>query len=447
MWVKANLDVKTVTVIGANGTMGRNVSAIFAAFGNSKVYLVSRDLKKSQEAKEKAYQSVRAESVKNKMFPVDYSMLEQCVAESDIVFESSLENWKVKSAITKMVADAAFRNIERCRDTIFCTGTSGLSITGLAELYPEELRSNYIGMHFFNPPYTMVLCEMTPTQYTDRTIFEAAIAYCREVLYRTVVEVKDSPAFLGNRIGFQFINEAMQYAEKYKYNGGIDYIDAILGRFTGRNMAPLVTSNFVGLDVHMAIVDNIYNNTMDFAHDTFILPEFVQKLIAEGNLGRKTGAGLYRTLIHDSGAKIRQVYDIESGTYRDVMKYTFPFEEAMLDSLKEGDYERAMSVLKTNRSLEAEICLYFLLKYVLYSLRATELVGYDIHSADDVMATGFNWCPPLAMIQALGGVEVFEGLCRERMDEELLARIDLKHLLHQVEASKYDYRKFIKAKR
>ena len=75
--------------------------------------------------------------------------------------------------------------------------------------------------------------------------------------------MKDSPAFLGNRIGFQFINEALQYAEKYKFNGGIDYIDAILGPFTGRAMSPLVTANFVGLDVHKAIVDNLYENTRD----------------------------------------------------------------------------------------------------------------------------------------------------------------------------------------
>lgn len=161
--MKSNLDVKTVMVVGANGTMGRNVSAIFAAFGNAKIYMVSRDLKKSEAAKEKAYQSVRAESVKNNMFPADYSMLEQCVAESDIVFESFAENWEVKSAVTKMVADTAFKHIEQCQNTVFCTGTSGLSITGLSELYPEELHGNYMGMHFFNPPYTMALCEMTPT--------------------------------------------------------------------------------------------------------------------------------------------------------------------------------------------------------------------------------------------------------------------------------------------
>lgn len=74
----------------------------------------------------------------------------------------------------------------------------------------------------FNPPYTMTLCEMMPTIYSNRILFENIMAYCRNILYRTVVEVKDSPAFLGNRIGFQFINEVLQYAQKYKYNGGID---------------------------------------------------------------------------------------------------------------------------------------------------------------------------------------------------------------------------------
>lgn len=442
-----NLEVKTVTVVGANGTMGRNISAIFASFGQAKVYMVSRDLKKSEMAKEKAYESVRAESVKNNMFAADYSMLEQCIAESDIVFESSAENWKVKSSVTRLVAEAAEKNIERCRNTVFCTGTSGLSITGLSELYSEELRSNYMGMHMFNPPYTMTLCEMTPTKYSNRLLFDAAMSYCRNVLYRTVVEVKDSPAFLGNRIGFKFINEALQCAEKYKYNGGIDYIDAILGCFTGRNMAPLATSNFVGLDVHKAIVDNLYENTDDFAHETFILPAYAQKLIDNGNLGRKSGAGLYKTVVHDSGAKIRQVYDVETGIYRNVMNYTFPFIETMLVRLKEGDYERAMSVIKTNHSPEAELCLYFLLEYVLYSLRATELVGYDIHSADDVMAAGFNWCPPLAMIHALGGVNEFESLCKERIDKRILERVNLNYLLQRVEPSRYDYRKFIRAKK
>ena len=86
------MNIKTVTVIGANGTMGCNVSAIFASFGNAKVYMVSRDMEKSKKAAIKAGNSVKASSIMNNLIPADYSMLDQCVSQSDLVFESVAEN-------------------------------------------------------------------------------------------------------------------------------------------------------------------------------------------------------------------------------------------------------------------------------------------------------------------------------------------------------------------
>lgn len=163
-------------------------------------------------------------------------------------------------------------------------------------------------------------------------------------------------------------------------------------------------------------------------------------------MGKKTGGGLYKTILHDSGAKIHQVYDIENDYYRETIKYTFPFVEQMLACIEVGDYDKAFELLEKNYSVEAELCLRELLKYVLYSLNAAEEVGYDIHAADDVMAAGFNWCPPLAMVEALGGKERFEGLCRERIPETWLDVEDKNRLLHHIEQSKYDYRRFVKAK-
>jgi 3-hydroxyacyl-CoA dehydrogenase len=439
--------IDKVTVIGANGTMGQNIAAIFASFGNAEVYLVSRTKQKSILSKNKAYHSVRAESIVNKMIPVDFDELEECVNKSELIFEACKEDWDVKIDIHTKISDVLRKADKNDARKYICSGTSGLSITKLAELYPEKKRSNIVGMHFFNPPYNMTLCELVPTEYTDRSSFESLKEYATTILRRTVVEVKDSPAFLGNRIGFQFINEALQYAEKYKFNGGIDYIDAILGPFTGRAMSPLVTANFVGLDVHKAIVDNLYENTSDCAHDTFVLPEFVNGLVKSGKLGRKTKEGLYRTIIHDSGFKIRQVYDIEHGEYRETIKYIFPFVEEMIGDLKVGNYGKAFDVLTKNRSIEAEICCEFLLKYIVYSLVATELVGYDIHAADDVMATGFNWCPPLALLEAFGGVESFLGLCRERLRKNMIDQIDWNHLSRRIEKSNYDYRRFLRAKK
>lgn len=432
--------LKIVTVVGSTGTMGANVAGIFASFGNAKVYCVARDIEKVKKTIPRIVKSVRADSIATNLIPADFSMLEDCISKSDLVFESTAENLAVKKDVHSRIANALQSH------AIACTGTSGLSITELAECYPEILRCHFFGVHFFNPPYNMPLCEFTPTKYSDMIIADKLKAYLKGTLFRTVVEVKDSPAFLGNRIGFQFINEALQYAEKYKDNGGIDYIDALLGSFTGRSMAPLVTSDFVGLDVHKAIVDNVYENTNDYARDTFILPDFVKKLVEEKKLGRKTGMGLYKLVKYDNGLKRNTVFDINTGLYRDVIPYVFPFADKMKKYIAEGDYDKAFERLVNNHSQEAEICLSFLLKYIVYSLYATEEVGYTIKAADDVMATGFNWCPPLAMYQALSTVADVPTLITERLPE-ICEKVDIDKLLADVRPSKYDYRLYFKSGR
>lgn len=434
------MDIKTVTVIGATGTMGANVAGIFASFGNAKVFCVGRDINKVKKTIPRIVKSVKADAISRNLIPADFSMLEDCVKQSDLVFESSKEDLSVKSEIATQVAKALQPH------AVSCTGSSGLSITSIAECYPESLRSHFFGIHMFNPPYSMPLCELTPTNYSDKQMQSEIKDYLSKKLFRTVVEVKDSPAFLGNRIGFQFINEALQYAEKYKDNGGIDYIDAILGSFTGRTMAPLTTSDFVGLDVHKAIVDNLYENTQDYAHETYVLPEYVEKLIKDGKLGRKSGCGLYQLIKYENGFKRLTVYDINTGLFRDVIPYAFPFADKMKRLIAEGDYVQAFEFLVNNHSQEAEICLSFLLKYIVYSLYATEKVGYTVEAADDVMATGFNWCPPMAMCQALSTVADVSILIKERLPE-ICARVDVDALLADVKPSKYDYRIYFKSGR
>ncbi len=434
------MDIKKVTVIGVTGTMGANIAGIFASFGNAKVYCVGRDIEKVNKTIPRIVKSVKADSIRANLIPIDFSGLESSVADSDLIFESSKEDIEVKREIAIKVGKVMKST------AISGTGSSGLSITQIAECYPEKLRSRFFGIHMFNPPYTLQLCELISTPYTDNNVKEQLNNYLKHTLYRTVVEVKDSPAFLGNRIGFQFINEALQYAEKYKDNGGIDYIDSLLGSFTGRTMAPLVTSDFVGLDVHKAIVDNIYENTRDYAHETFIFPEFASELVNDGKLGRKSGAGLYQRIKYDNGLSRQTVYDINTGLYRDVIPYIFPFVDKMKRRIAEGDYTKAFESLINNHSQEAEICLSFLLKYIVYSIYATEKVGYDITAADDVMATGFNWCPPLAMYKALSSVVDLKELIKHCLPD-ICSRIDVSYLLDGVRLSKYDYRTYFKSGR
>ena len=434
------MEIKTVTVVGANGTMGTNVSAIFASFGNAKVYMVSRDIEKSKKAALKAGKTVKADSIYSHLVPADYSMLADCVRQSDLVFESAAENLELKIGLHTQIGTSLKKG------AIACTGSSGLSITRLAECYPEEVRSQFYGVHMFNPPYQLTLCELTASPYSDMQLYSELKDYLTNQLYRTVAESKDLPAFLGNRIGFYFINEALIYAERYQDNGGIDYIDAILGPFTGRTMPPITTADFVGLDVHKAIVDNIYENTNDYVHEKFVLPDFVQKLIDKGCLGRKRGQGLYKLIKGDNDYKRMMVWDIKEGGFRDVIKYTFPFALKMKEYLKVGDYDKAILELINNHSQEADICLRFLLRYIVYSLYTAEHVGYDLRVADDVMATGFTWCPPFAMMEAFTRVCDLGALMKERLKPEILGNVDIDHIIAEQIKSKYDYRIYFKAK-
>lgn len=434
------LRIKTVTVVGANGTMGANVSAIFASFGNATVYMVSRDKEKSKKAAIRAGKSVKADSIVNNIIPTDYSMLDECVKASDLVFESAAENLELKIDLHTKIG----KNLKK--GAVACTGSSGLSITRLAECYPEETRNQFFGVHMFNPPYQLTLCELTASPYSDIQMYGELKEYLTNTLYRTVAESKDLPAFLGNYIGFYFMNEALQYTERYQDNGGIDYIGSLLGPFTGRTMPPITSADFVGQDVHKAIVDNIYENTNDYVHERFVLPGYVQKLIDEKKIGRKSGEGLYKIIKNDSGDKRMMVYDIKLDIFRDEIKYTFPFALQMKKYLRDGDYDDAIRVLIENKSQEADICLRFLLRYIVYALYRAEHVGYDLMVADDVMATGFTCCPPFAMMEAFSRVYDLGAFMKERLKPEIVAAVDIDHIIAEQIKSKCDYRIYFKAK-
>lgn len=434
------LKINCVTVLGANGSMGVNVGGLFASFGGAKVYMVCRTKESAENACKMAALSVRAEVIGRNLIPKTYDDLKECVNQSDLVFESVAENERVKSDILKLVDKVDFD----CR-RIYATGTSGLSINTLALALSPRLRQNFMGVHFFNPPYNMPLCEVIPSEYTKNDILSEVKEYLVKILRRKVVQVNDAPAFLGNRIGFQFINRAIQYAVKFSDNGGIDYIDSVLGGFTGRNMPPILTADFVGLDVHKAIVDNVYNNVSDYAKKDFILPRFVNSLLEKGHVGRKVNKGFYQTIKNEEGLKTIYVYDIATDSYRPKEFYNFIFAKNMVDCLRVGDYGSAIEKLISNHSLEANICLKFLLNYIVYSVNTAKNIGESVNAADDAMANGFNWIPPLALIDAFGGADKAKELVKEHLEEEIEG-LDLESLFNNIPSSNYDYRPFFKAK-
>ena len=425
------LNINKVVVIGATGAVGKTVSGIFASFGDATVYMIGRDKEKLEKARHDAALSVKSITIEDNLIVKTFDDFDECIMDADFIFESVSEDMKTKMDIHTKI------NRVLNKDAIVATGTSGLSIDELAECYDDYKKEQLFGVHFFNPPYSLPLCEVVPSRFNknDVDFINSIKEYLENVLLRKVVIVKNEPAFLANRIGFMFMNEALQYAEKYKEYGGIDYIDSILGCYTGRNMRPLETVNFVGLDVHKSIVDNVFANSKENDKDSFVLPIFIDDLISEGKLGIKTGEGLYK--IEDD---IKMVYDINTGKYREAIKYDFYYLENVINQLKVGNYEEGFDLIKDDPSLESDICITFLLKYIIYSIKITKSICDDISYCDSAMADGFNWLPPLATIDVLGGKKEVIRLCKKYLD------FDCTVLIENVPKSKFDYRRFIKAK-
>lgn len=427
------LEINNVVVIGATGAVGKTVAGIFASFGNAKVYMVGRNIEKVKTACYDAAKSVKSISIMDNLIPIDFDSINKYILNADLIFESISENMALKKEIHAKINKYIKKN------TIIATGTSGLSIDELATCYSEKNREQFIGIHFFNPPYSLTLCELIPSVYNEKNdIFISQLkSYLVENLRRNVVIVKNKPAFLANRIGFMFMNEALQYAGKYKENGGIDYIDSILGCYTGRNMRPLETIDFVGLDIHQSIVNNIYINSTENDKKSFVIPAFCQELISNGYLGKKSRIGLYKKT--ENGELL--VYDIITKRYRDVVEYKFQYLENTLLCFKNGNYKDGFDVIKNDTSLESNICMEFLLKYIVYSLQISSNISTNINACDIAMANGFNWIPPLALVEALGGQNEVKRLCKKYLKDSYNENV-----LNNIPKSKYDYRKYIKAK-
>ncbi len=268
--------------------------------------------------------------------------------------------------------------------------------------------------------------------------------YLNTKLLRKCIVVSDIPGFLANRIGFQFINESLIYSELYQDLGGISFMDNVLGKYTGRNMTPNQTAEFVGLDIHKAIVDNIYNNQINDPYiETFKLPNFVNNCITNGNLGRKTGKGLYERI---SREEIKQ-YNLANNIYESIFNNNDNYIDTVISLIEDGLYDKAYEVIKNNNSLASNLSIKMLLAYSCYSLYLSNLHAESIHDADIVMAHGFNWIPPLAVVDLFGGKNNFIEMCEYYLES------DKYEFLYEIEdftdniKSKFNYKTFIKAKR
>ncbi|NNF05000.1 MAG: 3-hydroxyacyl-CoA dehydrogenase/enoyl-CoA hydratase family protein, partial [Rhodothermales bacterium] len=210
------------------------------------------------------------------------------LADVDWVIEAIVERLDIKRDMMQRIEKAAGP------DTIISTNTSGIPVGEIAEGRSESFRSRFLGTHFFNPPRYLELLEVIPSDQTDEAVVERIASFARIHLGKGVVVAKDSPYFIGNRIGVFGLLLAMREHSEGGFT--IEEIDELTGTLVGHpKSATYRTADLVGLDVLQNVIENLYEKVPhDESREVFRLPDMMQQLIEAGRLGQKSGAGFYR---------------------------------------------------------------------------------------------------------------------------------------------------------
>ena len=289
--------IHKVAVLGA-GTMGARIAAHFANAGVPSYLLdivppdadaparnkiAAAGLEAARKSKPAAFMEpslARFVTVGN--FEDDLKKL----AEVDWIVEAVVENLELKRAL--------LRKVEAIRKpgTIVTTNTSGLPVGKIAEGFSDDFRRVWFGTHFFNPPRYMRLLELIPTPEADRAAIDAIAHFCDVRLGKGVVIAKDTPNFIGNRIGTFSVLNVMHLMQEMDLS--IEDVDALTGQAVGwPKSATFRTIDLVGLDILGHVVSNMTANVHDERSD-LRLPDFFTQMLQRKWLGDKTKGGFYK---------------------------------------------------------------------------------------------------------------------------------------------------------
>ncbi len=295
------LRIRKAAVLGA-GVMGAQIAAHLT---NADVETVLFDLPAKEGDKSgiaiKAIQNLAKlspapladKSRQAAIVPANYDEHLELLRGCDLIIEAIAERTDWKLDLYKKIAPYLPES------AVIASNTSGLSINTLAEALPENLRHRFCGVHFFNPPRYMHLVELIPSRTTDAEILAGLEAFLTTTVGKGVVYAKDTPNFIGNRIGVFSMLAGMHHTEKFGL--GFDAVDALTGPAIGRpKSATYRTADVVGLDTMAHVIKTMADTLPDDPwHSYFQAPAWLKALIDKGALGQKTGAGVFRKVGKD----------------------------------------------------------------------------------------------------------------------------------------------------
>jgi 3-hydroxyacyl-CoA dehydrogenase len=390
--------IKSAAVIGS-GVMGGGIAALLAGTGIKTLLLdiVPLDLKAAEKndplARNRIVKAGLDAALMNQpalfMSPNDAELITignleddfDKMADCDWIIEVVVENLKIKQDLLKRIEAV------RKQDTIVSTNTSGIPLKAMSKGRSKGFKQQFLGTHFFNPVRYMKLLEIIPGEETRPATLEFMADFGERILGKGIVWAKDTPNFVGNRIGVQGMVKGM----KLMLEEGISIaeVDALFGPGLGRPRTGMFkTADIVGLDTLAHVAKNTYEMIEgDEDRESFVLPEFVNTMIAKNLLGKKSQSGFYKTELTPDWQKIRKVIDPATLEYEEARPPDLP---CLAAAQKAKTLPEKMQAIVYGEDKGANFAWKAVASNLIYAANRIPEISDTIVDIDNAMKWGFN---------------------------------------------------------
>ncbi|MDR1876826.1 MAG: 3-hydroxyacyl-CoA dehydrogenase/enoyl-CoA hydratase family protein [Flavobacteriaceae bacterium] len=418
--------INHVTVLGS-GIMGSGIACQFANIG---VPVLLLDIASSEltEAEKKRGLTLEDKSVKNRIVTENLQKaikakpaqlyhpsfvnritvgnftddLEK-IKHSDWIFEVVVENLNIKRSV--------YEQIEKFRTpgTFISSNTSGIPIHLMSEGRSEDFKKYFAGTHFFNPVRYLQLLEIIPTPDTSKEVIDFYLSYGEKFLGKTTVLCKDTPGFIGNRIGVYSMFKMMSLASELDLT--IEEVDVLTGSILGRpKTGTFKLGDLVGLDTAVNVTTGLKQNCPD---DKMIQvldsPKFMDFLVENKFLGNKTGRGFYYKEKGADGKDVRYALDLNTLEYRLQERPKIGVVETAKQA---GGTSAKLGILLASKDKYGDFLRKHFASLFAYISQRVPEISNNLYSLDDAMKTGYAWkSGPFEVWDTLGlakGIELIE---------------------------------------
>ncbi len=422
-----NKHIKKVAVIGS-GIMGSGIACHFANIGIEVLLLdivpnaltdkeSSAGLSLSDKVvRNRLVKEALAASLKSKPSPIYDQKFANRISvgnlEDDLAKIASVD-WIIEVVVERLdIKKQVFEAIEKHRKpgTLITSNTSGIPISFMSEGRSEDFQAHFCGTHFFNPARYLKLFEIIPGPKTKKEVLDFLENYGEQFLGKTAVVAKDTPAFIGNRIGIFSIQSLFHTVKAMDMT--VEEVDKLTGPVIGRpKSATFRTVDVVGLDTLVHVANGIRENCPnDEQHGLFALPDFVETLMKNKWLGSKTGQGFYKKEKKVDGSSEILSLDLNTLEYRSKKRASF----ATLEGTKTIDnVADRFPVLVAGKDKAGDFYRKSFGSLFAYVSHRIPEISDSLYKIDDAMKAGFGWeHGPFEIWDAIGlgkGIELAEA--------------------------------------